>query len=127
MPIPLCVACAGTARFEPPSDSYMTQTAQVEGDPTARVIASIDSTFFGGTAPLLGRSFVRDDYTVQGDHVALISFAFWHERFAARPDVIGTRLQVDGVPRVVVGILPQSIDVPEEVALWIPRVTHSGR
>jgi hypothetical protein len=42
------------------------------------------------------------------------------ERFDGRPEVIGSTLEVEGVSRTVIGIMPQGVDVPDDVVLWIP-------
>src|SRR5206468_11813784 len=38
--------------------------------------------------------------------VVVLTDALWRRRFHADPRVIGTRVQVDGVPREIVGVLP---------------------
>lgn len=106
--------------FDPAPESYTASRAMIEGVAGERTIASVDSTFFGRNLPMLGRTFVSADY---GDRrpVAVLSHGFWVERFGERPEVIGSHLEVAGVARTVVGVMPGGVDVPEAVALWIPR------
>jgi len=58
----------------------------------------------GGT-PVRGRGFSRDDEIV-GNANAIISYAFWQRHLASDANVIGRALNVDGVPRVIIGVLP---------------------
>lgn len=113
-------ACEAPASFTPPPASYTTMEATIEGASGPQTIASIDSTFFGPVQPLLGRRIMPTEYG-DGTPVTILSHGFWAEQFESRPDVIGSKVSVDGVPRTVVGIMPQGVDVPPDVALWIPR------
>jgi hypothetical protein len=113
-------ACADSGRFEAAAGTYGERSVQIEGETSPRVAADVDSTFFGGTQPLLGRLFGHAEYD-SATPVAVISHAFWTERFDARPDVIGSEVQVDGVLHTIVGVMPQYVDVPENVVLWTPR------
>ena len=40
--------------------------------------------------------------------VVVLSYRFWHNRLAARADVLGTVLVIDGRPHTVIGILPRN-------------------
>ncbi len=58
---------------------------------------------------MLGRSFTaEDDRRGGGPHgpVAVISYAFWQQRFGGSPDVIGKTQTIDRVPFTIVGVLP---------------------
>lgn len=116
----LAAACESPPAFTPPAGSYGTSQATIEGVAGQRTIASVDSTFFGRNRPLLGRLFIAREYSGDGP-VTVLSHAFWAERFGEDPSVIGTELEVDGVARTVLGIMPEGVDVPPGVALWIPR------
>lgn len=113
-------ACAERPAFSPAPESYSESRAVVEGQREERIIASVDSTFFGRNRPMLGRDFISQDY--EGERpVAILSHAFWVEAFGERPEVIGSRVEVGGVVRTIVGIMPRGVEVPANVALWIPR------
>lgn len=89
--------------------------------------ARVSEEFFGTlrVTPALGRSFLSEDEAPGGADVAVISDAFWHERFAADPQILGKALLLDGKSVTVVGILPASFRFPlqyPEPALWLPRV-----
>ena len=112
-------SCAEEWRFQPEPETFTAATARIAG--TDHVIASVDSTFFGIVQPLIGRRFVAEDYAATPRAVAALSHAFWMEHFAGQPGVIGSSLEVDGVTRTIVAVMPQDIALPEGVVLWIPR------
>src|SRR5207248_7186283 len=59
-----------------------------------------------GLGPVIGRTFTEEETTSQTDHVAILSDAFWRQRYNADPDVIGKQIRVNSVPRTVIGVLP---------------------
>ncbi len=111
------------AEFSPPPGSYSASRATIEGVAGPRMIASVDSTFFGGNLPMLGRRFLPAEHRGEGSRTAMLHHAFWVEHFGERPDIIGSELEVDGVARTIVGIMPAGFDSPPDVVLWIPRTT----
>jgi predicted permease len=53
--------------------------------------------------------------------VALVSEGLWRSRFGANPSVLGRSIDVDGVPREVIGVMPASFRFPgPTTALWLP-------
>lgn len=42
-----------------------------------------------GLRPVLGRSFLAEEYRAEAEKVALIGYALWQERYGANPNVIG--------------------------------------
>ncbi|MGH9857194.1 MAG: ABC transporter permease, partial [Acidobacteriota bacterium] len=73
-----------------------------------------------GVQPLLGRPFLPDD-EIEGKHqVTILSHALWKRRYAADPNIIGKPILLDGLPFVVVGVMPEKFSEPEFVDLWAP-------
>jgi predicted permease len=72
-----------------------------------------------GVSPLHGRLF---DATREGSADAgtvILSYALWQSRFGGDEHILGTRLLVDGLPRVVIGVMPRTFHFPSpDVALW---------
>ena len=117
-------ACSSFAseEFTAAPESFTVTYVTMEDEETPRTVASVDTSFFGITQPLLGRRFADQEYSDStSTAVALISHAFWSTRFGSRPDVIGKSLQVGGVPHIIVGIMPEGVDVPVGVSIWLPR------
>ena len=63
-------------------------------------------------APLLGRNFSREEDQPNGPRVALLSYGLWRSRFASDPAVIGKNLSLDGKPAHIIGVLPQTFEMP---------------
>jgi predicted permease len=80
------------------------------------------------TRPLLGRSFSEDEEKPGAPPVVLVSERFWRGRLGGDPAVLDRGLEVDGMRRQIVGVLPASFALPfEDVEVWIPFVFEPGR
>jgi predicted permease len=75
-----------------------------------------------GVSPELGRGFSAEDFR-QGEEAqtVLLGNRFWTREFGADPDLVGRTVLLDGVPRMVVGILPE-LDSPFRFDAWLPWV-----
>jgi predicted permease len=74
-----------------------------------------------GTAPYLGVTFSPADFEVgNAAPFALISHAIWERQFGSDPEMIGRTVKVDGVSRVVVGVMPAGIRFPFAADVLIP-------
>ncbi|MGB8473069.1 MAG: ADOP family duplicated permease [Candidatus Acidiferrum sp.] len=71
---------------------------------TMRVSPDFFSTL--GVGPMFGRTFKDEETTSETDRVAILSDAFWRDRYDADPKVIGKLIRVNSVPRTVIGVLP---------------------
>ena len=65
-----------------------------------------------GLAPVRGRQFTAEEDQEGGPPVVMISDRLWQHRFSGDPAIIGRVLQIDGVARTVVGVLPAVLPVP---------------
>jgi len=75
-----------------------------------------------GINPVRGRHFSAEEDGEGGANVAMISHQLWQTRFSANPDIIGRIMQIDGVPREIIGILPERLPVPfNGTAVVVPR------
>jgi predicted permease len=81
--------------------------------------ALVTNTFFDvfGVAAARGRTFTAAD-PVGGDRLLVISDGAWRQQFGADPKVIGTAVRVNGVPHVLVGVMPAGFDWPAGTAAW---------
>ena len=73
-----------------------------------------------GLRPLLGRTFVAADEHVKDPLVIILGNHTWKERFGSDPGVIGRPVTLDGMPRTVVGVLPNDLPLFSDADLWIP-------
>jgi putative ABC transport system permease protein len=77
----------------------------------------------------LGRSFRPDDGRIGAARVALLTDRYWRERFAARPDIIGTSVFLDGVPHTLVGVVSASAGrgIFVDTDMWLPQELDAAR
>ncbi len=106
-----------------------TRATLTGGDSSVRVNAGVvGPDFFEvlGTVPLLGRTFVPDDFRAESTAV-IIGHGLWRERFAADPRVVGQTVQVDGRGVEIVGVMPPGFELPTaDVQLWQPLFFGPG-
>jgi predicted permease len=60
-----------------------------------------------GVPALMGRTPTADDARPGAEPVAVLGYRFWQRRFAGDPQVIGQQLQLNGIPRTVIGVMPK--------------------
>jgi putative ABC transport system permease protein len=65
-----------------------------------------------GVSPIKGRFFEREECTLGRDDVVIISARLWQRRFNSDPQIIGTKLLLNGKSFSVVGVIPASFDFP---------------
>ncbi|HEY4364318.1 MAG TPA: ADOP family duplicated permease [Bryobacteraceae bacterium] len=75
-----------------------------------------------GVHPILGRDFSPADELRGAAAVAMLNHRFWVSHFASRPDVVGMRVQMNGTPATIIGVMPEHFDFPTKWDLWIPLV-----
>ena len=89
-----------------------------------------------GVTPLLGRTFRREEEVRLPDNrswivgrVVILSHHLWREYTNADPNVIGTRLTMNGEPRTVVGVMRPGFHdaVAGDMDLWVPQSLDAGR
>jgi predicted permease len=94
------------------------------GDPERLTSVPVTENFFAllGVEPAIGRSFSKEE--CQGRYSAppamLLSYSFWHRRFASDPNVVGQKLTLNNQPAMVVGVLPASFDFASVFAPGTP-------
>jgi len=76
---------------------------------TERVLAEmVSGNYFTmlGVQPALGRVFnsKEDDQVYSGHPVVVLSYDYWHTRFAGSPSVIGKKILVNDAPMEIVGV-----------------------
>ena len=111
------------------------ETGATEQVPATWVTPDYFSTL--GLTPRRGRAF--NEAETEGSHnaVVVLTDAYWRQRLAADPQVIGRKIRVNGLEKTVVGVLPAAFRFlssrsrlyfplasdPEERA---PKQRHSG-
>jgi putative ABC transport system permease protein len=73
-----------------------------------------------GVHPVLGRTFTREEDQPKVENAVMIGYGVWQRRFGGDPGLIGRTIQVGGVARTVVGIMPRGFRFPETGDIWAP-------
>src|SRR5690606_5503112 len=94
------------------------------GDSPSRVTAAaVSASLFTvfGVQPALGRTFTDEEMRPDAEPVVVLSDAIWHEAYAADPAIVGSAVEVDGVQRTVIGVMPPGFDLRDErIRIWAP-------
>ena len=113
---------AGTS-FESFSAFYMLSANLVAKNEPIRVDAAAmlgDLFSVLGVQPAIGRGISEDDSSERAPGVVVLSDRLWRTRFDASPDVVGTSVLVDNLPRTVIGVMPPTFEFPtRETDVWI--------
>jgi predicted permease len=67
-----------------------------------------------GGAPVLGRGFTEEEDRPGGPPVAVLGYALWQSSFGGDTGVLGRTVELDGVARRVVGVLPRGFALPTD-------------
>ena len=96
-------------------------TMIVDGEPRRIEAAQVSQHFFDvfKTQPFLGRGFISGEDRLGADPVTVIGYALWEQDFGGARDVIGRLMEIDGVQRRIVGVMPEGFFFDSE-ELWIP-------
>jgi putative ABC transport system permease protein len=72
----------------------------------------------------LGRAwFQGDEARPSGAKVAVLSHDLWQSAFGGDPAMVGRSVEVDGVSRIVIGVMPRGFDVADQrIQIWQPMV-----
>ena len=111
-----------------------------ENEPEQLRIGLVTTDFFPllGAEPALGRTFTADDASFAAPTAILLSGAVWLRRYGGDPGIVGRRIDVNGQPAIVVGVMPPDFRlmmppdsaVPDELEAWLPfnrRFTEGPR
>jgi len=73
-----------------------------------------------GMPPLLGRGFTEEEDQADA-HVAVLSYGLWQRRFGRDPGIVGRKIELNGAPYEVIGVMPASFQYPTATfELWTP-------
>ncbi len=73
-----------------------------------------------GIRPVAGRSFLPDEGVPDSVPVAMIGEGLWKRRYGGDMAAIGRTVDVNRVPRVIIGIAPDDVGFASGIDLWLP-------
>ncbi len=93
------------------------------GDPLRLSGVLVSAEFFNvlGARPELGRPFYPGEDQAGEDNYVILSHALWEQRFNSDPSIVGHSIELEGVSRQVVGVMPADFIFPSsKTQVWIP-------
>ncbi|HYL35957.1 MAG TPA: ABC transporter permease [Bryobacteraceae bacterium] len=92
------------------------------GDPQRLHGAVVTAEWFDvfGAKPFLGRVFRKEEDQPNANRVVVLSYAAWVRLFGADPSVPGRTIELNQVPRRIVGVMPPEFRWPQNVDVWTP-------
>jgi predicted permease len=96
------------------------------GDPVVIKAGSVTTEFFDvlGVPAAYGRTFNAEDGKTGGEQTVVLGNALWKERYGGDVSVLGRDVTLNGVRRVVIGIMPAGFEFPAGVEAWTPQVVR---
>jgi putative ABC transport system permease protein len=73
-----------------------------------------------GVAPLVGRTFTREDCLPNGPKVVAISEEFWERRYGRDPNIAGNSLDTANARFTIIGVMPAGFHFPARAEIWFP-------
>jgi predicted permease len=81
-----------------------------------------------GATPALGRLFTKEDDSPKGAETVILTAGYWRSRFGSDPSAVGRRMLLDGRPREIIGVLPDSFRfLDPKPALVLPLRLDRGK
>jgi predicted permease len=104
--------------------AYTTGAINLTGEQPVRVKAArVSAGLFDvlKVRPELGRVFTAKEDLPKTEPVLVLSHELWQTAFGGERHVVGRQVQVDGVDRTILGVMPPGFDVGNEhVEAWVP-------
>jgi putative ABC transport system permease protein len=99
-----------------------------QGDPVRLNAAAVSASFFDvlRVRPELGRTFAADESTPGRTDLIVLSHGLWQQRFGGDTGVIGRKIQIDGVDKEIIGVMPAGFNYPDERVAWLPIAYDQG-
>lgn len=93
------------------------------GQPVAVPGLQVSPEFFSilEIPPFLGRTFAQQDGVPGKNQVVILSYDLWRSQFGGDASVIGQKIDVDGLPNTIVGVMPRGFAFPKiKAEVWTP-------
>jgi len=82
----------------------------------------VSADYFGlfGAPLAAGRTFTASEDSPNGGHVVVLSYALWNSRFGGNKNAVGSTIQIDSIPYLIVGVIGRGFVTDTPADLWIP-------
>ncbi|HXB70315.1 MAG TPA: ABC transporter permease [Candidatus Acidoferrales bacterium] len=105
-----CLSCESVSLIQ-----FQDLTLVGAGRPAKLPALDVSFNFFQtlGVQPSLGRDFLPENDTPGHFGEVILTDALWRSRFAGDPAIIGRKIQINGEPHTVVGVMPPELHLPK--------------
>ena len=79
------------------------------------------------TNACMGRVFRADEIQPGQSSLAVLGYAFWKSHFAADPDLLGRKIELDEHIYTIVGVLPKTMQYPSMGDVYLPFAPVSAQ
>jgi len=73
-----------------------------------------------GAPVALGRTFTAAEDSPHAGNFVVLSYSLWKSRYGADPHIVGSNIQLDGQPYMVVGVIGRGFVTDTPADLWVP-------
>lgn len=94
-----------------------------QGEPVRLAAALVSAELFSilQARPELGRVFEHGEDMPGKDNYVILSHALWQQQFQGDTTIIGRSIELDGVSREVLGVMPADFRFPSaKTQIWVP-------
>ncbi len=99
------------------------------GEPVRLTGTAVSAELFSvlGTRAELGRTFFSSEDAPGRDNYVVLSHDLWQQRFGSDLGIIGRAIDLEGISRQVVGVMPADFHFPSpKTELWVPLHNEPG-
>ena len=115
---------SGLAAFSQTTVTLGDDGSAAEGALAADVSANIFRLL--GATPVIGRDFLPEDDQPGAPAVVMLGSRIWKARYNADPTLIGRTVRINGVPSIVIGVMPNGFRFPVISDVWQPLALLPG-
>ena len=93
------------------------------GEPVRLTGTLVSAELFSvlGARPALGRAFYPGEDAAGQDNYVILSHSLWQQRFGSDPSIVGRAIEIEGMSRQVLGIMPTEFRFPSaKTQMWVP-------
>ena len=73
-----------------------------------------------GAPVVVGRTFTQAEDSPNGGRVVVLSYSLWKSRFDGNRQIVGSNIQIDGQPYLVLGVIGKDFVTEQPADLWLP-------
>jgi len=95
-------------------------TGAAEPERVTAVRAAADFFAVLGAQPMLGRVFLPEEERTGPSQTVVLSYGLWKRRYGADRAIVGQTIKLDGLSRMVIGVMDKKFNFPVSAELWVP-------